>query len=315
MKTSTFSLKNASIYYVAGFLSILLTSCGSYQNSSYYDGDGIYGNTAKKNIDVENPDTRNNYYKNYFGSLQDNNGSAEIFTDVDNYSNYNTYPDTNEQTYNNYSGWGSNSHETIIDVSPNYWGFSLGYGMGYPYNGFGYSGFGWNYPYYGYGYSSFGWNYPYYGWGYPSYGWNFPYYGGGYSSGHYNNYSYNPSRRGSSYSDRVNSRNYSTRTSRDYSQNPTNTYRGTNYRNSTNRSTRTSPTFTRNQNQNNSFGNPTRRSNTNSARSEGNSPARSYTPNSRSENSSSRSYSSGSNNSNNNSGGGGGRSSSGGGRR
>ena len=41
-------------------------SCGSYQNSSYYDSDGIYGNTAKETQTVSSTQ-----YKNYFSSLQD----------------------------------------------------------------------------------------------------------------------------------------------------------------------------------------------------------------------------------------------------
>jgi major membrane immunogen (membrane-anchored lipoprotein) len=31
-------------------LFILLTSCGSYQNSSYYDSDGIYGSTPRSAV-------------------------------------------------------------------------------------------------------------------------------------------------------------------------------------------------------------------------------------------------------------------------
>ena len=48
MKTNIFFARNTAIYSLIGFLSILVASCGSYQNSSYYDSDGIYGNTAKE---------------------------------------------------------------------------------------------------------------------------------------------------------------------------------------------------------------------------------------------------------------------------
>ena len=47
MKTYSFSSKKLSIYSLFGFLSIMVTSCGSYQNSSYYDSDGVYGNFEK----------------------------------------------------------------------------------------------------------------------------------------------------------------------------------------------------------------------------------------------------------------------------
>jgi hypothetical protein len=40
------------------------------------------------------------------------------------------------------------------------WGFSVGFGWGYPYYGWGYPYYGWGYPYYGYGCG-----YPYYGYG------------------------------------------------------------------------------------------------------------------------------------------------------
>ena len=48
MKTNYFSAKKLSIYSLFGFFSIMITSCSSYQNSSYYDGDGIYGSSEKK---------------------------------------------------------------------------------------------------------------------------------------------------------------------------------------------------------------------------------------------------------------------------
>jgi hypothetical protein len=82
MKTSTLPLRNPISYYFIGVLSILLTSCGSYQNSSYYDSDGIYGSTQKRQEETQ---SLKNQYKDYFGSLQNNNQSVEIFTDVDNY--------------------------------------------------------------------------------------------------------------------------------------------------------------------------------------------------------------------------------------
>ena len=66
MKTNIFYSKKATLYSFIGFLSVLVMSCGSYQNSSYYDSDGIYGNTAKETQTVSSTQ-----YKNYFSSLQD----------------------------------------------------------------------------------------------------------------------------------------------------------------------------------------------------------------------------------------------------
>jgi hypothetical protein len=74
----------------------LLTACGSYQNSSYYDTDGIYGNTYSRNIET-NTQNNQNQYKEYFGSLRDDNQTPEVFTDIDNYNDYNL--DNDQENY------------------------------------------------------------------------------------------------------------------------------------------------------------------------------------------------------------------------
>lgn len=294
MKTNTISPKKTFLYSFIGFLSILLYSCGSYQNSSYYDTDGIYGNTDTRTIArttervVEtNPNTP---YKEYFNSLQNNNQPTEIFTDVDSYGNYDTINDSIQVTNSGYSGWGSNPQDvnvTVYNTGWNNWYGSNWYGPNW---GF---GFGFN-NWYG------AWGYPYYGWGYPSYGYTNNY------------YTYNPGRRGSSYSNRANSnRNYS---SRNYSQNQINTVsrntNNTNFRrNSSTTLNGTAPIFTRgtqSQTRNNST-NPVRtrvNTSTNTTRSE------SYTPSryNNSNNSYSPSRSSGNSGGGRPSGGGGGRS-------
>ena len=89
MKTSTLPLRSPIGYYLIGLLSLLFTSCGSYQNSSYYESDGIYGSTPRQAVEQEKQSTTKSQYKDYFGSLQNSNqSSVQIFTDVDNYSNY-----------------------------------------------------------------------------------------------------------------------------------------------------------------------------------------------------------------------------------
>ena len=301
MKTNTISPKKTSLYSFIGFLSILLSSCGSYQNSSYYDSDGIYGNTDTRTIVrttervVEtNPNTP---YKEYFNSLQNNNQPTEIFTDVDSYGNYDTINDSIQVTNSGYSGWGSNPQDVNITIydsgwnnwySPNWYGSNWGFGFGFN-NWYG------------------AWGYPYYGWGYTNYGWGYTNYG--YTN---NYYTYNPGRRGSSYSNRVNTnRNYS---SRNYSQNQINNVsrnnNSTNFRrNSSNILNRTAPTFTRgtqSQTRNNTT-NPVRtrvNTSTNNTRSESYTPSRSNNSN----NSYSPSRSSGNSGGGRSSGGSGGRS-------
>jgi hypothetical protein len=335
MKTSILSFQNKSIYYIIGFLSVLVTSCGSYQNSSYYDSDGIYGNPSNRPI-ATNTQNYQNQYKDYFGSLQNESQSNEIFTDVDNYNDYNLEAETLNNDYQNYPGWGSNPQSVSINVYDTGWAMNNWYGN----NWYGNGGFGWGMNN-GFGYNNWygnnwygngwGWNGGF-GWGINAgFGYNNWYgnnwYGNGWGNTYYQNSrttSYNPGRRGSSYTNSESS----ARNSGDYSRTQNNTINrravNSDYRGSTdsrmNRSNgmnRTSPTFSRNQGQqqNNSYSTPTRRGGDfNNARQENNTPSRSYSPASRS-NDNSRSYSPSSNSSSRSSGNsGGGRSSGGGGR-
>ena len=251
MKTNCISFPTPSPFFLISFFSILfLSSCGSYQNSSYYDTDGIYGTTEagmrKRAIQQESAKA----YENYFSALQDTKDTSTVFTDV---ASYNSYSNSNNQENTTpYPGWGANSQDININYYPNNWGLSFGFG--YPNYGF-----GWRNPYYG---SYFPYNYwydPYMiGWGYNNfYGYNyFPNYYWGYQNynlntyRNYNNgttYSHNTSRRGSNYNGINPSSN---QIGRREIQNSTYTYSN---RNSLNRNS-SAPTFSRNstnfQNQN-----------------------------------------------------------------
>lgn len=300
MKTNTIFSKNKALFTFFGFLSVLLSSCSSYQNSSYYDNDGIYGTADAPRTGKETPNNSNNQYKDYFSSLQNDNQPTAIFTDVDTYNNYYEENDTLQNVNPSYSSWGSNPREVSVTVYPSNWGLSFGYGWGYPYSGWGYSN------YYGYGYPNY-WGYSnYYGYGYPyygyNYGWNYPNYGYGYST---RNYSYNSSRRGSYYNN----------TGNRYSQNQVNSGRVSNYNTySRNSSDRNVPTFSRRNYSQNQTNNSQTRTRTNTTRNQNDTPTRSYTPSSN--NSRNDSYSpSRSSGGGGSSSGGSGRSSGGGGRR
>lgn len=202
MKTNFISFPKPSLNSIIGFLSILsIASCGSYQNSSYYDTDGIYGTTEagmrKRAITQESAIA----YQNYFGALQDSKDTTSVFTDIDSYSSYTN--SENEDNQSNYPSWGSNSQDININYYPNNWGLSFGFG--YPNYGF-----GWRNPYYGgyfpynywydpymigWGYNNYyGFNYyPNYFWGYQNY---YPYQGSYYRG---TSYSHNSSRRGSNH--------------------------------------------------------------------------------------------------------------------
>jgi hypothetical protein len=82
MKTNYFSASKLSFYLLFGLLIALSTSCGSYQNVSYYDNDGIYGSSPSKQkvAATETP----NKYQEYFRSLNEDLKN-EVITDVNNY--------------------------------------------------------------------------------------------------------------------------------------------------------------------------------------------------------------------------------------
>ena len=70
-----------------GLLALVTTSCGSYQNSSYYDNDGVYGTTDRTNQQVVNKYSeanmeKSNEYTQQFRAMQED---YAYFTDVDNY--------------------------------------------------------------------------------------------------------------------------------------------------------------------------------------------------------------------------------------
>jgi hypothetical protein len=211
MKTNYFSwTKSTSIFYLIIGFSMLIVSCGSYKNSTYYNRDGIYeseeneSNTAEKNVDK---------YKNYFSALREKNEQDQVFTDVENYSSIqDTVINQSGTEKGNYSGWGNNQQPINVTIYDNNWGW----------NNWGYNSlwnYGWNWnlgwnswygPNIGYGWGWNNWYGPNIGWGWGWNNWwgpNYGYYGwGGYN---YNNpyyYSYSNGVRGGRSSGRVSGR-------------------------------------------------------------------------------------------------------------
>jgi CHASE3 domain sensor protein len=118
MKTNIFFLKKSSFLFVVGCLSTLFYSCGSYQNSSYYDNDGIYADQQNRTAQPVQKSSNNNQYKEYFSSL--NQEAQEVFTDVESYSSVQPEQTTN-QTENSisYSSWGNNPQNVTVNVYDN----------------------------------------------------------------------------------------------------------------------------------------------------------------------------------------------------
>jgi len=185
----TKKIKEISFFALIG---ILITSCGSYQQASYYDNDGIYS-SSNKQVTTNNKQAvvkkTDNTYANYFGEKANEYNDIlenEIFTDVDSYysNQLNDSTDVALQTdyinqnnnYNGTAGWGENPTNVSINIHDN-WGWNnagffnnWGWGNAGFYNNWGYGGYGWNrfyspwrnrgfYNNWGYGY---GFNY---GWG------------------------------------------------------------------------------------------------------------------------------------------------------
>ena len=189
----------------ACIVGLAITSCGSYQQVSYYDNDGIYNSgsvmamttheSAPARSQIQN--NQNDFYQDYFGERAqelDQVLEGEIFTDIDSYSsmdsvavskdsllgnpaNYLAY----ENDYQQNPAWGDQGGNVTVNV----YGSNFGAGWYDPwlFNGWGYNT--WNRPW---GWGSFGWN----GWGWGYGGFNNPWqfnswYGYGYSP-YYGNY-------------------------------------------------------------------------------------------------------------------------------
>lgn len=218
-----------------GLIGLLMASCGSYQQASYYDNDGIYSSGSEYGVATRQQQAprrqaetqKSDFYENYFGERAQELGQvldSEVFTDIDSYTSTDSLGvardsllgDPNdylayENDYQGYGGWGDRGGNVTVNV----WGSNYGWGGWYApgyynnwyggwydgwYNPWGWNnwGWGWNRPW---GWNNWGWNN--WGWGWNSwygygYAYGYPYYGWGYPSYGYRNYAYgyNSGRRG-----------------------------------------------------------------------------------------------------------------------
>jgi hypothetical protein len=224
MKTHYIPFKRISLYAVLGLFGVTAVSCGSYQNASKYDADGIYNSTPADNNTYSYNDGQvtqykdgevsgqNPNYNSYFKTLQ-TQYPATALTDVESYSSVNDSVANDTVAYvTNYNangGWGDNPDNVTVNVYnggygwggwgyPYYagwygWGGGWGWGLGWGYGGW-YGGWGWNswyYPSYYYG-GWGGWYYPHHHYAYNpryyhGYRGNSNYYYGGTRSSYYNN--------------------------------------------------------------------------------------------------------------------------------
>lgn len=215
------------LWALAGFAVFTLVSCGSFQQVSYYDNDGIYntGGSSRVAIHEEPAPTRpnnpvqNSFYQDYFGErAQELNQvlEQEIFTDIDSYSSIDSL-DTNreklignpneylayEQEYESYPAWGDQGGNVTVNV----YGNNMGMGWNNPlfWNGWGYNS--WYRPWGSLGWNGWGWGYggfydPWFAGSWGGVGWG-PFYGNfyanrypywGFSNFGFRNYAYGYSR-------------------------------------------------------------------------------------------------------------------------
>lgn len=209
MKTNCFWRRIFQFYLPLGLFSLIIGSCSSYQNSSYYDSDGIYNSAGYQKKEVaSNNNPNSNKYQEYFHELNKDASKSDILTDVNSYSSQTVDSTANStQGYDSGNpGWGSNPQNVSVNVYDNSWGWSY-----------------WNNYWYGSYWGWYNWYGPYWGWYWPYWGW-YGYYGYGYygynnwCGGYYNNYyyAYPGGRRGNSnysYTATVNSYTGNTRNS------------------------------------------------------------------------------------------------------
>ena len=173
MKANLPFLRDLNSFSLLGLLSLFIVSCGSYQNTSYYDNDGVYSSAERENTPVENKYSEQNMEKGneYASQFKNMQNEYDYFTDVENYSSNNqdtvVVIENNSGYSRDYAGWGNNDHNVTINYYDNNWGYNnwgwnSWYGNNWGYNNW-YSPYG---VYYGNPYAYNGWN-----WGW-NLGWN-----------------------------------------------------------------------------------------------------------------------------------------------
>ncbi len=218
------SLRNSRATLAFSALAALAVSCGSYQQASYYDNDGIYGGSNDR-VNVERVQTRptqnkrqkeEDRYAAYFSQKAqqyDEILDGEIFTDIDSYTSNGANDSISGapltdyyNSPNDYSGngaWGDNPSSVTVNIYDNGWNNWGGGGFwgwndpwlwnNWGWNNWGWGGYGWGWNRWNnWGWGGYGWGWNNWGWG--GYAWCPPY---GYNSFYGNrNFAYSPSRRG-----------------------------------------------------------------------------------------------------------------------
>ena len=124
------------------FLLIIVYSCGSYQGSSYYTSDGIYGKISGSENQTNQSSNSSEYYKDVFSNIADDYTSVSdsenyLFTDIENYHS----PDQNtDPSISSQAPWGDRVDNTQIYFTNNHLPMHYYYDNYYPYYNYGYYG-------------------------------------------------------------------------------------------------------------------------------------------------------------------------------
>ena len=123
------------------FLIVIVYSCGSYQGSSYYTSDGIYGKISSSENQINQSSNSSKYYKDVFSNIADDYSSVRdsenyLFTDIE---NYHSSEENTDSSISSQAPWGDRVDKTQIYFTNNL-------PMHYYYDNY--------YPYYNYGYGS-----------------------------------------------------------------------------------------------------------------------------------------------------------------
>lgn len=155
MTTNYLSTLKTNRFLILFVGSIALYSCGSYQNSSYYDNDGVYGVDTSTRTTYQKDHSNTTKYASQFQTMREEYATEETFTDV---SNYVTPIDSSKTKSQSYAGWGNNQSNIVVNIYDN-WGWNGWYGNAW---GWGWNNWSWN-GWYG---NPWGWN------GWNNWGWN-----------------------------------------------------------------------------------------------------------------------------------------------
>lgn len=197
---SIFSVQAPLKVVFVAIIVLFVSSCGTYQPSSYYGEDGIYGSSGSGDVvnsyqtnspeNKEHSEHNGKYYKDYFSKKAQeydfvNDENMDVFTDVNAYSSVEpemgSAPNGQSSYGTHYGEWGDRPATVNLHIYSNphhryfYWSYPFYYDN-YYYNSF-YSPFYYS-NYYG-TYGHYGWRhhyYPYYRFHYPTY-WGYHKYG------------------------------------------------------------------------------------------------------------------------------------------